>query len=194
MSRPKLIGIGGTLAAGKDTAARMLVESFGYAHLSTGDAVRAEAVRQFGTVDRNVLKIVGNQMRLAQGAGALCMGALAEHRDSDGSNKDLVISGLRAVGEVEAIRERGGLLIFVDAPIEVRYQRLVERGRTGDAFGSLVAFTEFETQEMSSESTTEQNIQAVRDACDVAIDNAVGQGELMASLTRALGDWQPIVA
>jgi len=57
MSRPKLIGIGGTLAAGKDTAARMLVESFGYAHLSTGDAVRAEAVRQFGTVDRNVLKI-----------------------------------------------------------------------------------------------------------------------------------------
>lgn len=120
MRKPRLVGLAGTLGAGKDTASEILVSTYGYTHVSTGDAVRTEARRRYTdphvVIDRPILHLVANEMRATQGAGALVLNALTQNADRE----HVVISGIRNIGEAQALKEASGLLLFIDAPIELR--------------------------------------------------------------------------
>ncbi|MDR0957505.1 MAG: AAA family ATPase, partial [Candidatus Nomurabacteria bacterium] len=91
---PNLIGLGGTFASGKDSLANFLVEKFGFTNVSTGDMVRVAARERYGDIERPTLKKVGAELRNELGAGALVLRGLQEPRP-------LIISGIRAIGEVE---------------------------------------------------------------------------------------------
>jgi dephospho-CoA kinase len=80
MTLPEVIGIAGTLSSGKDTLAEYLVENYGYTHVSTGDMVRAEAMKRFGNIERPTLQIVGPALRAESGAGVLVAKALEQPR------------------------------------------------------------------------------------------------------------------
>lgn len=180
-SRGQLLGLSGTFASGKDTVANYLAKEHSFTHVSTGDMIRHEAKKRGQEKSRDILVAIGNELREIHGPGVLVERAL-EHF---GGSKRLAISGIRAVGEAEALKKAGGKLIFLDAPIEQRYQRLRQRGRIGDET-TLEQFQRDEERELSSVQNTHQNINAVRRLADFELLNDRSEAELFTAVRGLL--------
>jgi len=177
----QLIGISGTLASGKDTVADYLVKDFGFTHVSTGDMVRKVAEEKYGSIERPILQKTATEMRYKNGAGALVSEALKE-------KCPLVITGIRSLGEAKALKVAGGVLLFVDAPIEVRYERVKSRARDNEMKLSLDGFRANEEKELYSGPNDEDfNIRGVGKMADILIENVLPLDEYIALVYSKLG-------
>ena len=125
-----IIGLTGPIAAGKDTVAKYLVEMLGYRVVSLGEIVKEEVERRGLPLKREYFQLVGNELRQKHHAGILAELALKKLNSKNG-----IINGIRNPFEVEYLRKELGkdfLLIAVDAPRELRFKRILERGRSVD--------------------------------------------------------------
>ena len=162
-----IIGIAGTLATGKDTVAEHLAANFGYTHISTGDIVRELAQVEHGSIERPVLYETAKKHRETEGAGFLVHRAL-EHE------QPLVITGLRSLGEAKELKAGGGILLFIDAPIEVRYERMRTRQRDNETALTLDGFRQNETKEWyAGPNDSDFNLRDIEKMSDIVIDNAL---------------------
>lgn len=181
-SKPQLIGIAGSFASGKDTVAHHLVEDFGFTHVSTGDMVREVAMRERGSIERPVLHEVADEHRHRDGAGAFVRHALAKPRP-------LVITGIRALGEAKALKDQGGVLVFVDAPAEVRYRRMQDRHRDQETELSLEQFEANEAKEWhAGDGDADFNLRDIKTMADIVIDNVGHINEFIATVYKELDD------
>src|SRR5688572_22074605 len=123
-----LIGLTGRNAAGKGEVAKYLqTKSFYYYSLS--DAIRDEIQSRKQPVTRELLIQVGNELRERFGPAVLAERILQWIED----DKNYVIDSIRNPAEVETFRRSKHFkLIHVDAPIDLRFQRTVQRGREND--------------------------------------------------------------
>lgn len=170
-ARP-ILGLSGTFASGKDTLADYLVRQCNYLHISTGDLMRAEAQRVYGTMDRPAMYKIAQRLRETHGGGATAEIALQKWAD-DSTHKGIVISGLRSMGEVKTIRAAGGIIVFVDAPVELRYQRIISRKRDEEAHVTLEAFKQREAAEWhAGDADTDFNFRDIKATADIALSNA----------------------
>src|SRR5690606_22903024 len=110
--------------------------------LPTGDVIRGEALRRYGTEQQHILRLVGHELRQEQGPGAICSAAITNYREQAGQYRGVVVSGMRAVEAAQVIHDESGLLIYVDAPLQTRFERLTRRNRTGEPT-SLGEFEKF---------------------------------------------------
>lgn len=166
-SNPAVIGLSGTFASGKDTLARQLEADFGYTHVSTADIVRRVAMEERGSIERPVLFEVASKHRREDGAGYFAQLALQHVRP-------LIVSGIRSLGEVKAVREAGGVMVFVDAPLEVRYKRMLARQRDAEVELTLEQFRANEEKEMYGGPTdADFNLRQIKMDADVIIENSV---------------------
>ncbi len=180
-NKPDLIGISGTFASGKDTIAEFLVRDFGFTHVSTGDMVRKVATEKYGSIERPVLVKTATELRYANGAGALVEEALKESRP-------LVITGIRSMGEAKALKAAGGILLFVDAPVEVRYQRVKSRQRDNETELTLQQFQANEEKEMYAGPNDEDfNIRGIGEMADIHIENTLPLDDYIALAYQKLG-------
>lgn len=188
MSKPTIIGLSGTFASGKDTLAHYLVAEHKFMHISTSDMVRQEAMRQFGSTERPILHKVANALRAQDGPGILITMALAMYEAHAEKYDGIVISGIRSIGEAEAIKENGGVLVFVDAPVEVRYERMASRKRDDESLLSLDEFKAGEAKELNVDPTdkTIQNLGAMRKMADVYLTNAADKKAFIREALSAL--------
>lgn len=173
----KIIGLAGSLASGKDTVAELLAQKHGFLHMSTSDMLRAEKKRVFGDSPEALLMRndpFANKLREERGPRVLVELAYEEYqRNADKYPGGLVASGIRSIGEAEKIKELGGDLIFVDAPIEKRYERATSRKR--DVNDHSVTFKDFVAMEQSeapnSDDKTVQNLPALKSRADLVLIN-----------------------
>ncbi len=180
-AQPQLIGIAGTFSSGKDTIAHFLVDDYGYTHVSTGDMVRKVATEKYGSIERPVLHKTATELRYANGAGALVSEALKELRP-------LVITGIRSLGEAKALKAAGGMLLFVDAPIEIRYERVRSRNRDNETELTLEQFRENEEKEMYSGPNDEDfNIRGISEIADISIQNTLPLEDYIALAYAKIG-------
>jgi len=162
-----LIGIAGSFASGKDTVAHRLAADFGYTHVSTGDMVREVALRERDSIERPVLREVAEHHRQRDGAGAFVKHALTKPRP-------LVVTGIRALGEAKEIKNHGGILIFIDAPIKLRYERMKARHRDNETQLSLEEFHGNEQKEWhSGETDADFNLRDIKSMSDIVVDNTL---------------------
>ncbi len=183
-NRLKIIGLSGTFASGKDTLAKYLTEQCGCVHVSTGDMVREEAKKQFGNTDRPTCHKVAKVCREKNGAGFFVQKALAAQH----SNKPLVISGIRTTGEAEEIKKAGGTLVFVDADITIRYERMKSRQRDDETQLSLEEFKQQEAKEwQAGEKSTDFNVKKVKEMADVVLENDVNLNSFLSTADERLG-------
>lgn len=134
-----VVGLTGKNCAGKDTAADVL-EGAGYGRHSLSDAIREELRREEKEITRENLIEKGNVLRLEGGAGVLAqkISALLE------KDKEVVVS-IRNPTEVAELRKLDNfLLIGVDAPAQMRFEREISRAREG---GNTLTFEEFCSKE-----------------------------------------------
>jgi len=142
-----VIGITGTLGAGKGTVVKFLLGK-GFKHYSVRAFLIEEILRRGLEVNRANMVIVANDLRERFGPSYI-VEELYKKAEEEGG--DAVIESIRCPGEVEALKKKKGFVLFaVDADIEVRYRRIIERGSETDR----VSFDEFvadEQKEMSSD-------------------------------------------
>ena len=80
---------------------------------------------------------------------------------------------MRSLGEAKKIKYLGGLLVFVDAPIETRYQRAKQRARDSEV-ASFEEFRASEAKEWEANygSETKHNLKGIKEISDVILDNS----------------------
>jgi len=176
-----LIGLTSRNAAGKDEVARYLVEHHGFRYFSLSEVLREELRKKGLPITRENLTAEGNAQRRSKGAGVLAEMALAE---LEGVQEAVVVS-IRSPGEVSLLRKREDfILVGVDAPVQLRYQRAKARSRSDDA-KSLEEFIRDEQAELTGEEN-QQQLDLVFRMCDRVIVNDGTLEELYAKVEELL--------
>ena len=170
----KLFGLAGTAGSGKDTAADIVAELFDMHQFSTSDYVRAVTRYIFDLEEgaspiRDQLFEVATELRKLNQASTVNMG-IVQARER-GFEKQL-ITGLRSVGEANAIRQQGGIIIGVDAAPEIRHERIKSRARDAESERTYEEFLQQDEHENKGvgEGDMRGITHVIKDA-DIVIEN-----------------------
>ncbi len=125
-----IIGLTGSLAAGKGVVSEFLKEK-GFVYLSLSDELREIAREKKVELTREKLQNLGNYMRETYGGGYLAEKAFQKIKNQE--YKKAIVDGIRNPAEIEVLRKiKDFFLVSVDAPQEIRFQRIVSRNRESD--------------------------------------------------------------
>ena len=159
-----LIGIAGTLGAGKGTVVDYL-KTKGWTHYSASGYLREVIISRGEIVNRDSYSKTSGEIRRVDPAGLV---KILYSRIVANGVECSIIESLHDVGEAEFIKAQGGILLGVDANLEIRYQRSLLRGSEKDN----VSFDDFKRHiEREENGTGHHNIRAVIDMADYVIQN-----------------------
>lgn len=182
-----LVGLTGRNASGKTTVIEWLSEH-GFGSSSCSDSIRHWLRSNDREINRDNLIEGGRTLRSMGGAGILAEMLL----DIIGDSENHAIDSIRTPAEVKALRKRDDfILIEVRAPREIRWERLVERGRTGDA-RNYDQFVEQEEAELVANDESGQALNATAALADVVIHNNGDVGDLRQQLELIISEFSKL--
>lgn len=163
-----IIGITGTLGAGKGTIVDYLVEKKGFKHFSAREYITRELKKRQLPIDRDHLTWVANELR-SKNSPSFIIDELFEEAKSTGKN--CVIESIRTPGEVESLRKNEQfVLLAVDANRQLRYERILARKSATD-FVDFETFVANENREMNSQDPNNQNLTICIQMADFVLQN-----------------------
>ena len=150
-----IIGLTGKNAAGKGEVANYLQKK-GFIYYSLSDVLREEATKRKLEHSRNNLIDLGNELRKKYGASYLAKQINNKIKQQLKKNKNFVVDSIRSPYEAkELMKNKNFILAGIKAPIELRFKRLRERNRLGDA-KTLKEFKRQEQRENLKNNTNQQ--------------------------------------
>ena len=162
-AKEKIIGLTGTNGSGKGEAAEFF-KGHGFAYLSLSDLIREELRQKGQEISRDNLIKMGNHLRKTFGADILARRTMELVRGKT------IIDSIRNPKEVEYLqKQKAFTLLAVDAPPEVRYNRVMDRGRD-ESVQTLEEFIAKEKEEMT-ESDKGQQLQKCMQMADYLVLN-----------------------
>ena len=163
-----IIGITGTLGAGKGTIVEYLVQHKGYTHYSVR-AFLLEEIRKRGLPEnRDSMFELANELRSIHGPSWVT-DQLYEKAAQAGAN--CIIESIRTPGEIVSLRQKGKfILLAVDAHPLIRYNRIRLRRSETDQI-SFKAFEENEKREMETTDQNKQNLKKCIAMADFVFQN-----------------------
>lgn len=181
-----ILGVTGRNGSGKDTVAEILIKK-SFQHYSLSDSLRTEArIRKVEPTPDN-LRAIGNELREKNGPGILAELALQNIR----KDQHCVITSIRNPAEVDVLRKRKEfILISVDAPASIRFERLKKRGKKGDTIRTLEDFKRLEKEDEGSSSTGLQMHKVIKMA-DLTIMNDADIEAVQGKIDKVLMHWGP---
>jgi dephospho-CoA kinase len=178
-----IIGITGTIGAGKGTIVEYLIKNNGFNHYSVRGFITEEIFRRNLEVNRDNMVIVANDLREEHTSSYIALQLFEQAKES---GKNCVIESLRTTGEVEALKSKGKFYLFaVDADSKIRYDRIVLRKSETDDI-SYDTFVENEQRELSSNDPNKQNLSACIKMADYIFYNNGSLEELYKKLQEVL--------
>lgn len=119
-------------------------------------------------VNRDSMVMVANDLRATYGPSYL---AETLYDQAKASDKNTIIESLRAVGEVQALQNKGDFIFFaIDADPKIRYERIVLRKGEKDNV-SYEEFISNEQREMTNTDPTKQNVAKCMEMADHVFTN-----------------------
>jgi dCMP deaminase len=185
-----IIGVTGYFCAGKDTFADVLVRK-GFKHISLSDMIREEILARKKTITIPLLTQTGNELRASFGPQILAQRALSALPKYGNT----VITSIRHGAEVEMLRSRKDfVMVFIDAPVKVRYERSISRARAGDC-ATFEEFRDAERAQLKSGDPNSQQLLACKNLADIVLQNG-GTAEqfekkIVETLQRIFRDYAP---
>lgn len=175
-----IIGITGTLGAGKGTVVDYLVKQKSFRHYSVRGFLIKEIEKRGLPVNRDSMVVVANDLR-ASFSPSYITDCLYDEAVAVGDS-NAVIESIRAVGEITSLRAKGNFTLWaVDALPELRYKRIVGRGSETDHI-TYEKFLADEATEMESTDPTKQNLKA----CMALADHTFTNNGSVADLEQAV--------
>ncbi|MEA3504232.1 MAG: AAA family ATPase [Bacteroidota bacterium] len=163
-----IIGITGTLGAGKGTIVEYLTQQKGFDHYSVRDFLIAEIKNRGLEVNRDTMTSTANELR-ANNSPSYITDALFSIACKKGQSA--VIESIRTPGEIESLKEKGKFVLFaVDADKQTRYKRITARKSETDNI-SFETFIANEEREMNSNDPNKQNLRKCIKMADYIFNN-----------------------
>ena len=178
-----IIGITGTIGAGKGTIVEYLIDKKEFKHFSARNFLVEEVEKRGLENNRDNLVLVANNLR-QKNSPSFVADELFKRAIVSGQN--CVIESLRTEGEIDSLKKKGNFtLLAVDARPEIRYERILKRL----SFTDNVSFEKFltdEAREMESTDPNKQNLKKCIEMADFKIDNNGTLDELNFELEKIL--------
>lgn len=163
-----VIGITGTLGAGKGTIVEYLVQQKHFRHYSVRAFLIEEIKKRKLEVNRDNMTWIANELREKFGPSYIT-DALYDRAVQN--NHSCVIESIRTPGEIDSLRQKGPFYLFaVDAEPKLRYKRILSRASETDKI-SYDTFLSNEAREMRSEDPNKQNLAACIAKADFVFTN-----------------------
>lgn len=189
---PKMIAIIGREGSGKDSYGDYLAE-LGYLHISAGEALR-ERARDEGFSDpipREVLSKIGDKLKSEFGPSPITESSIKQYQENiDHYPAGLVISGLRRVGEIEAFKKHGAVILWINADTKRRFHNLYHRDR-GDHLDleSYKKQSDAEYYGTTEGGSSGVNLKAVEEYADCRVNNDKSLEELFINSNKILSNY-----
>ena len=178
-----IIGITGTIGAGKGTIVEYLVEKKGFVHYSVRAFLLDEIRKRGWPENRDSMVTVANEMRALHGPSYVT-DQLFEKAVKSGKN--CVIESIRTPGEIDSLREKGQFYLFaVNADPVKRYERIQIRQSETDHI-TFETFLENESREMDASDPNKQNLKQCISMADTVFENNGSKENLLLQVEKAL--------
>lgn len=178
-----VIGITGTLGAGKGTIVDYLMLVHNFKHYSVRAFLIEEIKKRGLEVNRDSMTSVANDLR-RQYSPSYVTDALFEIALKVGQS--CVIESIRTPGEIESLRNKGPFYLFaIDADPKIRYQRITQRASETDSI-NFETFLSNEAREMQSNDPNNQNLAACISKADFLFQNNGSVDALYKQVDKAI--------
>ncbi|MDD3002631.1 MAG: AAA family ATPase [Candidatus Shapirobacteria bacterium] len=178
-----VIGITGTIGAGKGTVVEYLINKKNFKHFSARGFLVEEIERRGLENNRDNMVAVANELR-EKNSPSFVADELLKRALESGEN--CVIESLRTIGEIESLRKKGNFnLLAIDADSKIRYERITIRSTSTDNI-SFEKFLSDEEREMNSDDPNKQNLRKCIEMADFRIENNGTVEELNSRLEEIL--------
>ena len=161
-----IIGVVGTANSGKDTVAKYLVDQTGWPTFSLSDQLREIARERGLNTNNETLNQIAIELRNQNGNDYISTLGVQKYK-----GQNLIVTSLRNPAELTPFKQADSfVLIAVDAPVQLRYQRALERARGDEA---NMTFEQFQAQEQVTRNGSEsgQRIDDILPLADYTIEN-----------------------
>lgn len=163
-----IIGITGTLGAGKGTIVEYLIKKWNFRHLSVRGYLLKEIEKAGLPANRDSMVTVANKLR-ARNSPSFIVDEL--YKEALISRENCIIESIRTPGEVMSLREKENFfLLAVDAKPELRFNRITLRKSETDSI-DFQTFLDNEKREMDSDDPNNQNIRKCMQMSDYRFEN-----------------------
>jgi len=171
-----ILGITGTIGAGKGTVVDYLKSNHGYFHFSVRNYLTKVLHSEGKPTNRDTFTELANRLRTENNSSSYIIEEL--YKEAKAIGRPSIIESIRTEGEIQKLKGFGKFyLIAVDADIALRYERITNRKSETDLI-SFQKFVDDEKREMNSIDPNHQNLSACIALADVKIYNNGNLDEL----------------
>ncbi|MCD4695905.1 MAG: AAA family ATPase [Bacteroidales bacterium] len=178
-----VIGITGTLGAGKGTIVDYLVDNKGFEHYSVRGFLLDEIKKRQLPENRDSMVIVANDLRKSNSPSFITDQLYEKAIQKE---KNAVIESIRTPGEIISLKAKGNFyLMAINANPKVRYERIILRNSETDRV-DYNTFIENENREMTSDDPHKQNLMRCIEMADYEFQNNGSVGQLQKQVDKVL--------
>lgn len=178
-----LIGIVGTLGSGKGTVVKYLVEEKGFSHYSSSGFLTQMLQERGDGIDRDNMARIAREIRAQDPNGVPKLTYEQVQKDKP---KHAILEALHTVGEVEFVRSVGGIILGVDADVDLRFKRIQKRGSVKDNVSYEKFLSQVEREEGGGDDSSGHNIRGAINVADYTITNNGTLEELYSQIDEVL--------
>ena len=164
----KIIGITGTLGAGKGTIVDYILQNKDFAYFSVRSYLIDQLKSRNLEVNRDTMTQLANELR-ATHHPAFVVEELYNIAKQNGKN--CIIESIRTPGEIQMLKKNDDFYLFaVDADPKIRYERIVIRNSETDKI-DFDTFIQNEKREMNTDDPNKQNLSKCLEMADFVFTN-----------------------